>query len=526
MGAHRSIGCIAIVAMAACPASLLPADEAVFMGLGDLPGGHTFSIAHSVSADGAVVAGVSGSNSGGAGGYEAFRWTASEGIVGLGDLYGPGNVSSCANGVCSHGPLIVGWSRSAATNPRDEAFLWGLEDGMVGLGSLPGGQVGSNAADVSADGSVVVGHAHFASGAAAAFRWTANEGMVALEDLPGGPLGSLAHGVSADGSVIVGRSASEAFRWTPSEGLVGLGDLPGGMFDSTALGVSADGSTVVGSGETAFGNKAFRWTEETGMVPLGDLDGDAGFQSVAWAVSADGSVVVGGGTSTGPPTCGAFIWDSVNGIRPIRDWLQADFGVDLSGWELCLATDVSANGRCIVGYGRNPNGTTEAWIARVLEPVLLLLMDVKPGACPNSVAPHSHGVLPVALVGTHEFDVTEIDVASIMLSRADGLGGSVAPNEGPPGPHSVFADIATPFAGGPCDCHDLEGDGIMDLSMKFKIDCVVDALGLAETHGNVELIITGLLLDGTSFEARDCVALVPQQGNPVGRGKHGGLSAP
>ena len=170
MGAHRSIGCIAIVAMAACPASLLPADEAVFMGLGDLPGGHTFSIAHSVSADGAVVAGVSGSNSGGAGGYEAFRWTASEGIVGLGDLYGPGNVSSCANGVCSHGPLIVGWSRSAATNPRDEAFLWGLEDGMVGLGSLPGGQVGSNAADVSADGSVVVGHAHFASGAAAAFQ--------------------------------------------------------------------------------------------------------------------------------------------------------------------------------------------------------------------------------------------------------------------------------------------------------------------------------------------------------------------
>jgi hypothetical protein len=38
-----------------------------------------------------------------------------------------------------------------------EAFRWTAESGMVGLGDLPDGQVLSNALGVSADGSVVVG---------------------------------------------------------------------------------------------------------------------------------------------------------------------------------------------------------------------------------------------------------------------------------------------------------------------------------------------------------------------------------
>lgn len=514
MNALRLVGCIAAVAATACPASLLLADEAMFMGLGDLPGGHIYSIAQSVSADGTIVVGTSSSNSGGATGYEAFRWTAREGIVGLGDLYGPGNVLSTANGVCSHGPTIVGWSRSAATYPRSEAFLWTPEDGMVGLGSLPGGQAGSLAHDVSADGSVVVGHAHYASGAAAACRWLAGEGMVALEDPPGSTLGSVAHGVSADGTVIVGRRGHEAFRWTSHEGLVGLGDLPGGLLDSEALGVSADGATVVGTGTTAFGDKAFRWTEETGIVALGDLGGDAGFQSIALAVSADGSVVVGEGGSEGPLAYDAFIWDGVNGMRLIRDWLEADFGVDLSGWKLSLATDISADGLTIVGYGRNPDGNAEAWITRVPKPVRLLLMDVKPGACPNSFNPRSRGVLPVAIIGTEDFDVTAVNVSSVLLSRADGVGGEVSPNEGPPGPHTVIEDMATPFDGEPCGCHDLEGDGIDDLVMKFRKNDMVDILQLDESSAGdeIELMVSGNLLDGTEFATiGDCILIVPSR---------------
>ncbi len=138
-------------------------------------------------------------------------------------------------------------------------------------------------------------------------------------------------------------------------------------------------------------------------------------------------------------------------------------------------------------------------------------LDIKPGSCPNSFNPNSNGVLPVALVGSDSFDVLDVDLSTVLLSRADGLGGSVAPNEGPPGPHSVFADVATPFDGEPCGCHDLAGDGIDDLSMRFKSQEVVAALELNDLPPGalVELCVSGELLDGTEFEACDCIRVVP-----------------
>ncbi|GAG91457.1 unnamed protein product, partial [marine sediment metagenome] len=76
--------------------------------------------------------------------------------------------------------------------------------------------------------------------------------------------GSIAADVTPDGSVVVGRSSrgsgKEAFRWTAEEGMVGLGDLPGSIFFSGATGVSSDGSIVVGYGHSASGQKGFRWT--------------------------------------------------------------------------------------------------------------------------------------------------------------------------------------------------------------------------------------------------------------------------
>ncbi len=139
-------------------------------------------------------------------------------------------------------------------------------------------------------------------------------------------------------------------------------------------------------------------------------------------------------------------------------------------------------------------------------------LDIKPGSCPNSFNRNSNGVLPVALVGTDDFDVTEVDLASILLVRTDGLGGSIAPHEGPPGPHSEFEDVATPFEGEEqCDCDELGGDGILDLSMKFKSANLVAALELDDLKAGdfVSLTLTGNLLDGTPFEAADCIRIVP-----------------
>ena len=53
--------------------------------------------------------------------------------------------------------------------------------------------------------------------------------ITALGDLPGGRFYSHAWGVSADGSVVVGHAESargfEAFRWTSDEGMVGRGGV-------------------------------------------------------------------------------------------------------------------------------------------------------------------------------------------------------------------------------------------------------------------------------------------------------------
>ena len=138
-------------------------------------------------------------------------------------------------------------------------------------------------------------------------------------------------------------------------------------------------------------------------------------------------------------------------------------------------------------------------------------LDIKPGSCPNSFNRGSHGVLPVALVGTPDFDVTMVDIATLTIERADGIGGAVGPNEGPPGPHTVLSDVATPFDGVPCACHEYEGDGILDVSMKFKTDNVVAGLELNSLPPGalVPLVLRGMLYDGTPFVASDCVRLVP-----------------
>ena len=87
----------------------------------------------------------------------------------------------------------------------------------------------------------------------------------------------------------------------------------------------------------------------------------------------------------------------------------------------------------------------------------------------------------------------------------------MAPLEGPPGPHTVIDDVATPFDGEPCNCHDLGSDGIDDLSMKFSRSALIEGLELADLDGGtmVELVVSGNLVDGTAFTASDCIKIVP-----------------
>ncbi|MCZ8360190.1 MAG: PEP-CTERM sorting domain-containing protein [Microcystis sp. LE19-388.1G] len=332
------------------------AQAASFQGLGGLPGSFSSS-ATGVSADGSVVVGSSTRTPMWT--TEAFRWTQATGMVGLGDLPG-GSFSSSANGVSADGSVVVGISNIGNGN---EAFRWTQATGMVGLGNLSGWN-SSSASGVSADGSVVVGTASDSGGEA--FRWTQATGMVGLGNLFGGYL-SRSPGVSADGSVVVGYSTSnyEASRWTQATGTVGLGNLEwewGGFGE--ALGVSADGSVVVGYSSDDVSSEAFRWTQQTGMVGLGHLPSvDFRFFSLASGVSGDGSVVVGYSESANGQEL--FIWNSTQGMRSLQQVLTNDYGLNLTGWSLYQANAISADGLTVVGDGTNPDGLTEAWIARL-----------------------------------------------------------------------------------------------------------------------------------------------------------------
>jgi probable HAF family extracellular repeat protein len=252
---------------------------------------------------------------------------------------------------------------SAVPDWKYEAFRWVAEEGMVGLGDLPGGSFWSDAFAVSADGSTIVGYSRAGSGTQA-FRWTAQDGMIGLGDLPGGGTISYALGISADGSTIVGYAHSylqwEAFCWTGDGGMIGLG-IPPGQLRSEALDVSGDGSVIVGRCT----KRAFRWTEEDGIVVL-ESSPSGVLPREAWGISRDGNCIVGRGVGGG--AVAAFMWTSARGTEAIQDVLTEDFGLDLGGWKLTEAYDISDDGLAIVGVGINPDGYEEAWIATFREP--------------------------------------------------------------------------------------------------------------------------------------------------------------
>jgi hypothetical protein len=135
-------------------------------------------------------------------------------------------------------------------------------------------------------------------------------------------------------------------------------------------------------------------------------------------------------------------------------------------------------------------------------PVIDVFVDIKPGSCPNPFNGKSRGVLPMAVLGTDDFDVTTIDPATIALTR-EGYEDGVAPLRW------AYWDVATPFEGELCDCHELYGDGYQDLVLFFRTQEVKTTLGLDMEQGNtLPLTIVGNLYEdagGTPIEGSDCV---------------------
>ncbi len=353
-----------------------------FQGLGFLPGGG-MSRANDVSADGSTVVGVAGNLQG----NQAFRWTASGGMQGLGDLPG-GLFYSTANAVSRDGSVVVGTGYTGSLPSSRRAFRWTASGGMQELSGFSGTSYsGDTGVAVSGDGQAVVVQrfGNYVTSSSkrwdAPFLWTEGGATRILSFVD-----RQAMAISDDKSTVV----SQGYIYDPStvppslvfQGVYQSLDLtkpPSNWLQSTNIigsssdrysvpfGVSDDGSVVVG--HTPRFSGSFRWTASGGMQGLGDIPGGS-LGGTALDVSGDGSIIVGESKLFYSPnqsldSFGAFIWDALNGMRLLEDVLTTDYGFNLMGWHLSKATGISSDGLVITGYGINPNGQTEAWIANL-----------------------------------------------------------------------------------------------------------------------------------------------------------------
>ena len=218
----------------------------------------------------------------------------------------PAGTTGIANAVSADGSVVVGYGDAKEKGvfyQIYQAFRWTATDGLVGLGWLPGGTKFSEAFGISADGSAIVGVSDSAAGTQA-FRWTQAEGLVGLGILPGGSF-ARAQAISVDKTTIVGFSTingnNHAFRWRQADGMVDLGLMSGDSF-SEATAVSSDGSIVIGRAGPDFSHAhAFIWDKANGMrdlkaVLVADNPNLSGWKlQEANGLSMDGTTVTGSG---------------------------------------------------------------------------------------------------------------------------------------------------------------------------------------------------------------------------------------
>ena len=109
---------------------------------------------------------------------------------------------------------------------------------------------------------------------------------------------------------------------------------------------------------------------------------------------------------------------------------------------------------------------------------------------------HAPGVLPAAVLGTEDFDVTTVDIDSISLVYVAPLRSAI---------------------------EDLDEDGFDDLTLKFDTQELLQAIegSLPEEDGKpaeladgelITLFLTGKLLDGTSIIGEDDVVIKKKDG--------------
>ena len=160
----------------------------------------------------------------------------------------------------------------------------------------------------------------------------------------------------------------------------------------------------------------------------------------------------------------------------------------LEGQSLC---DPDASGAAIDGYVVNGSEikvcmfVTEPgdWIRVVTRGAVSVDIDVKPGVEPNCFNINGHGVIPVAVLGSADLNIFDIDPATLEFG---GLSVRIRGNTRPQ-----------------CSPQDVNGDAYLDLVCQFVDDSA------QWTAGETMATLDGRLNDGTAITGEGSICVVP-----------------
>jgi hypothetical protein len=192
-----------------------------------------------------------------------------------------------------------------------------------------------------------------------------------------------------------------------------------------------------------------------------------------------------------------YRWDlNDDGIFETYAGMQDIFNVNYSHLEsIGLVAGNTYNIHVLVNDSTLQYDIADSTLTIIPPPPIEVAVDIKPANCPNPLNVKSKGVLPVAILGSVDFDVQDIDVASIRLAGID-------PNR------SGYEDVATPVLdSNDCNCTEEGPDGFLDLTLKFNTQRIVEAIGDVNDGDVLEPELTGVLFDGTPIEGADCILI-------------------
>jgi hypothetical protein len=135
-------------------------------------------------------------------------------------------------------------------------------------------------------------------------------------------------------------------------------------------------------------------------------------------------------------------------------------------------------------YCNQPTGSTSCGLFIVKEATVNVSVDIKPGSDPNSINLCSGGAVPVAIFGSVEFDVLDVNTETLRFADAD-------------------VKVVGKKDRSLCSYEDVNGDGETDLVCHYATQDIaaLDGTSSAAT-------INGSLHDGTAIAGTDGVIIV------------------